>query len=100
MKPPLRILILEDDDLRDADLIVTTLAGEGIDCLPLRIDTREEFESALRETAFDVILSDCSMPSYDGMSALRTARATTPNTPFIFGLCAGIRREPHFRLLS
>jgi len=99
MKPPLRILILEDD-LRDADLIVTTLACEGIDCLPLRIDTREEFESALRETAFDVILSDCSMPSYDGMSALRTARATTPNTPFIFGLCAGIRREPHFRLLS
>ena len=83
MKSPLRVLMLEDD-LRDADLIIATLARDGIECLPLRIETGQEFESALQETAFDVILSDCSMPSFDGMSALRTARATTPNTPFIF----------------
>jgi two-component system cell cycle sensor histidine kinase/response regulator CckA len=83
MKSPLRVLMLEDD-LRDADLIVATLARDGIECLPLRIDTGKEFESALQETAFDVILSDCSMPSFDGMSALRTAIAMTPDTPFIF----------------
>ncbi len=93
MNPPLRILLLEDN-LADAEMTLATLEKNGINCDALRVETQEDFRGALEGSGFDVILADCSLPSFDGFSALKIAReidairsrsgATSPQTPFIF----------------
>jgi two-component system cell cycle sensor histidine kinase/response regulator CckA len=78
----LRVLHLEDDPA-DAELVRETLLGGGIRCEVRRSETREHFEEAVREGAFDLILSDFTLPSYDGPSALAFARRVRPDVPFI-----------------
>ncbi|HLZ53377.1 MAG TPA: PAS domain S-box protein, partial [Verrucomicrobiae bacterium] len=46
--------------------------------------TREDFDSALRLDKYDLILSDYTLPSFDGLRALSLAREVCPETPFIF----------------
>ena len=82
-RPGLRILHLEDD-LRDGELVRSLLEGEGIVAELLRVDTREEFQTALKRDRFDLIISDFTLPSFDGKSALAMARELAPDTPFIF----------------
>src|SRR5262249_54744367 len=48
------------------------------------VDTREGFERSLVEFAPDLILSDFSMPAFDGLAALDLVQSQTPDTPFIF----------------
>jgi PAS domain S-box-containing protein len=83
MKSPLRILSLEDD-AADADLILATLAKAKIDCDAVRVDTEPDFVNALEKSTFDLILSDHSLPSFDGESALKVAMVKSPAVPFIF----------------
>jgi PAS domain S-box-containing protein len=78
-----RILHLEDDDT-DADLVRVTLKRAGLDSTITRVITRDGFLAALGDGAFDIILADFNMPDYDGLSALRASRETSPETPFIF----------------
>ncbi|MGM0464143.1 MAG: response regulator [Bacteroidota bacterium] len=47
------------------------------------VDTEEEFRRALKEFKPDVIISDYSMPSFDGMAALKITRSLDRNIPFI-----------------
>ena len=74
--------MLEDNDT-DADLIVHTLRRGGVAFTHDRVETRAGFLRAL-ERAPDLILSDYSLPSFDGYAALATAKAQRPDTPFIF----------------
>ncbi|MBI3645308.1 MAG: response regulator, partial [Acidobacteriales bacterium] len=83
MKSPLRVLLLEDNPA-DAELILKALAGEGIDCEAVRVETRADFLAAVEGNSFDLILSDFSLPSFDGLTALEIARAKAPEVPFIF----------------
>jgi PAS domain S-box-containing protein len=83
MEIPLKILHLEDDDLA-AELVQARLDGDGIACDILRVDTRADFVSALEGRRFDMILADYSLPSFDGLSALKIARETCPELPYIF----------------
>ena len=83
MKGHLRILHLEDDHA-DAELLKVTLAGENLDSTITRVETRPEFEQALANGQFDLIISDYSLPGFDGLSALGMAAARLPDTPFIF----------------
>jgi PAS domain S-box-containing protein len=83
MNSPLRILYLEDD-AADAELVRDTLATEGIACEVTRVDTEPAFLAGLQEGGYDLILADYSLPSFDGMSALRIARKERSNVPFIF----------------
>src|SRR5436305_419982 len=46
-----------------------------------------EMRGALRAGSPDLILSDFSLPGFDGMSALAIARAEAPGVPFIFLSC-------------
>jgi len=80
---PLRILHLEDSPL-DADLVSATLAEDGLVAEIVRVDNRPAFEGALRSAAFDVILADYNLPSFDGCSAQLLAAEMRPDTPFIF----------------
>jgi len=82
MKSPLRILHLEDDP-RDAVLIQSTLEGEGIACETLCVQSREDFVAALEQGGIDLILSDFSLPSFDGLSAAQIVRAQWAAIPLI-----------------
>jgi len=83
MKSPLQILSLEDDPA-DAELILATLAQANIKCEAVRVETGQDFVVALEQGGFDLILSDHSLPTFDGVSALKIALGTTPDVPFIF----------------
>src|SRR5205807_960593 len=48
-----------------------------------RVETRDAFLAALKDFSPDVVLSDYSLPHFDGMSALRLAQALAPTVPFI-----------------
>jgi two-component system cell cycle sensor histidine kinase/response regulator CckA len=80
---PLRILHLEDN-LLDAELVLLTLQEAGIPCSAVRVDAQPAFVKALDEGAFDLIISDLSMPAFDGKVALALARQKRPELPFIF----------------
>src|ERR1700719_2090575 len=83
MKSRLRILYLEDDP-RDAELVQETLASNGIRCHVTRVDTKADFIASLEQGGFDLILADYSLPSFDGLSALKIAQQNWPDVPFIF----------------
>jgi PAS domain S-box-containing protein len=83
MKSLLRILHLEDDP-RDTDLVQETLAADGIACDAERVETEEDFVAALKRGGFDLILADYTLPSFDGISALKIAQRDWSRVPFIF----------------
>jgi two-component system cell cycle sensor histidine kinase/response regulator CckA len=82
MKSPLRILHLEDNP-NDAALVQSALAAEGINCAATCVRDRDDFVAALEDGGIDLILSDFSLPAFDGLSALATARAGWPDLPVI-----------------
>jgi signal transduction histidine kinase/CheY-like chemotaxis protein len=83
MKSPLRILYLEDDP-RDAELVQETLAIGGIRCHVTRVETEADFIASLEQGGFDLILADYTLPSFDGLSALKIAQQDWPHVPLIF----------------
>jgi two-component system cell cycle sensor histidine kinase/response regulator CckA len=80
--PPLRILILEDVPM-DAELVEYELERARIPFISRRVDSREGFLRGLDEFRPDVILSDYTLPRFDGMTALSLARARAPTVPFL-----------------
>jgi len=83
MKSPLHILHLEDDP-NDAALIQSTLEEGNIACAITRVQNHDDFVAALERGGIDLILSDFSLPTFDGTSALKTAHAKWPAIPLIF----------------
>jgi DNA-binding NtrC family response regulator len=79
----LRILYLEDEP-RDAELVQASLEAEGVDCDLIRVDTEADFFQALKQGGFELILADYTLPSFDGISALKIVREICPQVPFIF----------------
>jgi len=83
MTERLRILLAEDV-ANDAELALIELKRAGLRADHRLVDSEKSFVDALREFKPDVILSDFSMPGFDGMAALALARERCPDTPFIF----------------
>src|SRR5271163_4725209 len=79
----LRILSIEDDP-KDAELIQDLLEAENIACEVTRVDTQDALMASLEQGEIDLILADYSLPSFDGISALRLAKKVCPDLPFIF----------------
>ncbi len=79
----LQLLLLEPN-LLDAQTVQATLSSGGIDCQLLRVGTRADFVEALETNRFDLILSDYSVPGFEGSTALEIARQQQPETPFVF----------------
>ncbi len=79
----IRILQLEDS-VTDAELICRNLQREGFDIESRRVETKDRYEAEVE--AFDphLILSDYSLPHFDGLSALEFAHENHPDIPFIF----------------
>ena len=82
MKFPLRILHLEDDPY-DAELVQSTLEAAGITSTTTCVHNRDDFVTALENGAIDLILSDFSLPAFDGLSAVAIAQAGWPDLPVI-----------------
>jgi signal transduction histidine kinase len=83
LKKEIRILLLEDD-VSDAELTKYALKKGGIHFTLDRVDNREDYERALERNPPDIILSDYSLPGFNGHVALEFAMECCPETPFIF----------------
>jgi two-component sensor histidine kinase/CheY-like chemotaxis protein len=80
---PMKVLLLEDSDF-DAELIEEHLRQLDPKPETARAVDRAGFLQALEQAQFDVILSDYSLPEFDGLAALDIALEHAPGTPFIF----------------
>src|SRR6516165_6719563 len=83
MSSPLRILYLEDDP-KDAELVQASLEAADVACDVTRVETQPEFFDLLERGGFDLILADYTLPSFDGISALKITNEIRPEVPFIF----------------
>lgn len=80
----LRVLHLEDS-LLDQELVSVALDMAGLLWRPdiVQVDSRAAYLEALETVRPHVVISDYSLPGYDGLSAFEAARERIPNIPFI-----------------
>ncbi|OPL16424.1 MAG: hypothetical protein AVO39_06120 [delta proteobacterium MLS_D] len=83
MQSPVTILHLEDD-ADDAERVAREIRSGGLDAKIDRVTDEKGFAKALERGGYDLILADYRLPSYDGLSALETARKRYSHIPFIF----------------
>ena len=79
----LTILHLEDRP-EDAELVREVILDEWPESRLTCIATRDSFLAALDRSSYDLILSDFALESFNGLEALKLAKAHAPATPFIF----------------
>jgi len=82
MEMSLRILYLEDDP-NDLEIVISMLKAEGFDCEVCHVDTRDDFVESIERGVFNIILSDYSLPAFDGLMALEISREKCPDVPFV-----------------
>lgn len=83
MKKKLKILMVEDS-IEDAEVIQYALKEAGFNFRAKIVNKRIDFIRHISDFSPHIILSDFSMPKFDGLSALKIARRKVPNTPFVF----------------
>lgn len=83
MPRELRALIVEDSEV-DFDLLVRALRHGGYEVKPQRVASEAELRSSLDSGAWDIIISDYSMPGFSGTEALSILRDSGLDVPFIF----------------
>lgn len=95
-----RIRVLQAEDVAtDAEIAVRELKRAGMSIEHRLVDSEEQFRLELERFQPHVILSDFTMPRFDGMAALALARETAPGVPFIF-VSATIGEEYAIRALK
>ena len=82
MSEIIKILIAEDTPA-DAELCEREVRKILKSCQFQVVDERQAYVTALSEFQPDLILSDYSMPGFDGMAALKLAQEYAPEMPFI-----------------
>ncbi|HET9105821.1 MAG TPA: EAL domain-containing protein [Steroidobacteraceae bacterium] len=73
-----------EDVAAEAELAIRCLASGGLACIPCTAIDEQQFRAALRRFRPHVILSDFTLPAFDGLAALEIARTEAPDVPFIF----------------
>jgi two-component sensor histidine kinase len=81
--PGVRVLLLEDSPL-DADLIEAALRRDLAAIAIDHVADREAFHAALAAGGADIVLSDYSLPQFDGFAALDLVQEMRPDLPFVF----------------
>ncbi|MEW6185508.1 MAG: PAS domain S-box protein, partial [Thermodesulfobacteriota bacterium] len=81
-RSPLRILSLEDSP-RDFEIIRELLTDAGHPFRMDRVETRNDFISALKSGGYDLVLADFKLPGFDAFAALELTNAISPQIPFI-----------------
>lgn len=73
-----------EDDAADAELTKFALRKGGLSFSLCRVETREGYLREISEHPPELILSDYSLPGFNGQDALHIAQEKCPETPFIF----------------
>lgn len=79
----LLILYVEDNE-NDRELVSAALRCEKIYAEFIYADTEEQFRQRLQRSDLDLILSDFTLPEFNGAAALRIARELRPDIPFVY----------------
>jgi PAS domain S-box-containing protein len=87
----IKILFVEDMP-SDAEIARRVIKKESIKFIDMVVDTETDFHAALNDFQPDIIISDYSMPLFDGMSALKITRSFSESLPFIM-LTGSINEE-------
>ncbi|MBN2471712.1 MAG: PAS domain S-box protein, partial [Anaerolineae bacterium] len=83
MSIPLRLLLIEDSE-DDALLLQRVLRKGGYDVVEYRrVDTEQGLRSALENGVWDIVITDYSMPGFDGLVALEVFRSYGLDVPII-----------------
>ena len=82
MNKVLRVLFVEDCE-DDVVLLVRELRRGGYTPRMQRVDTAASFREALRNDEWDIVISDYSMPGFNGVQALAIHCELAPELPFI-----------------
>jgi two-component system cell cycle sensor histidine kinase/response regulator CckA len=83
MKVPLHALVVEDSE-EDTWLLVRELKRGNYEVTYERVETAESFQQALASETWDIILCDFSLPRFSGQAALRIAKESGLDLPFIY----------------
>lgn len=78
----IRILLVEDS-LDDADLVIREIRRNGYDVFFEQIQSAGEMKKALAEKEWDAIICDYSLPQFDAMQALAMLHESGLDLPFI-----------------
>ncbi|MBX9611040.1 MAG: response regulator [Burkholderiales bacterium] len=76
------LLVIEDSAL-DYEVILATLASQGIAVEALRVQTGQELAAALEKQPWDIVISDHNLPDFSSGEALDAVRALPKPPPFI-----------------
>jgi len=79
---PLAVLIVEDSE-SDSKLIARLLIKAGYAVSFEQVATAEQMRSALEKRIWDVVISDYSLPQFDGNAALELLKEKQLDIPFI-----------------
>lgn len=77
----LRVLVVEDDE-RDAEMAVRAIRGLGVAAWR-RVERADQLQACLDRERWDLVLSDFSLPGFDGFSALDLVRSSGLDLPFV-----------------
>jgi len=83
MKTKIKILHLEDS-LNDSELIHSILESGDFGLDYVLADSETEYLKILETGTVDIILSDYSLPDYNGQEAMKIAGDNYSHIPFIF----------------
>jgi signal transduction histidine kinase len=81
-KTPLKVLVAEDSE-DDATLLVRELRRSGYEPTWERVQDATAMRAALGRTAWDIVISDSSMPQFSAAAALDTLKETEIDLPFV-----------------
>ncbi|HEY0268026.1 MAG TPA: EAL domain-containing protein [Methyloradius sp.] len=79
----LKILMVEDS-MMDAEMTLRELKRGALICEVKHVETEQDYRYQLTHFQPDIILSDFSLPTFDGLGALEIAKLEQPDIPFIF----------------
>jgi len=78
----MRLLIVDDSEA-DAHLLGIELGREGNRLVTRRVETASEMRDALRESDWDIVISDDAMPRFNSLEALSVVKESGKDIPFI-----------------
>lgn len=85
-RKPLCVLLVEDS-MDDADLILIQLDEGGFDVVCARVETEAAMREAMSGGVWDVVISDFNLPRFSARNALSVLREADMDLPFIIVSC-------------
>jgi PAS domain S-box-containing protein len=82
MSRPLRILMVEDDEV-DMELLLRLLRKGGYEPRHQRVETAPQMLEALQREPWDIVLADYRMPQFSAPQALQVLQKTGLDLPFL-----------------